>query len=238
MSKSGIFYRIFIFAFTIWGLTGCIKSGSSFSNSSSGVTFISLMNLSSSPTDIYLNGTKASQTAAAAGFYDSKYEQITPGVYDIQFKVGGADSVLASIPSSLYDSLDFNTIILYNTPGTTAVNAVKIADDFSTLSVSAANYRFFNMSPDVPSVDVYFGGSATQTARTTADNVSNPGYNAFQTIAPGMYNVAIKKAGTDSVIASLNGVSLAASTATTFFLKGRAGSTTNPISLNALVATY
>ena len=238
MRKRGIYYRIVVFAFMIGGLTGCIKSGSNFNSSTSGVTFLSIMNLSSSSTDIYFNGTKASQSAALAGFYDSKYEQIKPGAYDIQFKLGGADSVLADIPTSLYDSLDFNTLILYNTTAGGPVNAVRIEDDFSTLSVSSANYRFFNMCPDAPSVDVYFSGTATQSNRTIADNVNNPGYNSFQTITPGIYNVAVKKAGTDSVIVSLDGVNLAASTATTIFLKGRAGNTSYPISLNALVANY
>ncbi|HTI08534.1 MAG TPA: DUF4397 domain-containing protein [Puia sp.] len=238
MSKRGMFSQFVVLIIMIGGLTGCIKSGSSFNNSTSGVTFISILNLSSSSADIYLNGTKASQNAAPAGFYDPKYEQIKPGAYDIQFKAGGVDSVLADVPSSLYDSLDFNTIILYNAVSGGPVNAMRIADDFSTLSVSTASYRFFNMSPDVPSVDVFFNGNPAQTHRTTADNASNTGYNSFQSVSPGTYTVDVKKAGTDSVIVSLNGVTLAAGTATTIFLKGRAGNTTNPISLNALVANY
>jgi hypothetical protein len=234
-----MFYQIVVLALMIGGLAGCVKSGSSSSSSSSnGVTFVTLMNLASSSADIYLNGTKASQTAAAPGFFDQRYEQLTPGTYDIQFKAAGTDSILAEIPSSLYDSLYFNTVILYNPAGSGAVNAVKIADDFSTLSTSAASYRFFNMCPDVPLVDLYFNSTAVQAGRSTADNVSNTGYNAFQSATPGAYNLQVKKAGTDSVVASLSGVSLAAGTASTIFLKGRSASTTNPISLNVLVATY
>ncbi|HWK06065.1 MAG TPA: DUF4397 domain-containing protein [Puia sp.] len=238
MRKSGTFYQIVVLAIMIGGLVGCVKSGSSSGSTGTVVTFVSLMNLSSSSTDIYLNGTKASQTAAAPGFFDQRYEQLTPGAYDIQFKAAGSDSVQAEISSSLYDSLAFNTVILYNPAGSSTIKAVKIQDNFSTLSVSAANYRFFNMSPDVPSVDLYFSGTAMQTSRTTADNVANPSFSTFQSLTPQTYNLQVKKAGTDSVVASLSGVSFATGTASTIFLKGQAANTTNPISLNVLVATY
>jgi len=238
MRKSGKFYHMLFLALMIGGLSSCMKSGNSYSNTNSVVTFVSLMNLTSSSADIYLNGTKASQTAAAPGFFDSRYEQLTPGAYDIQFKAAGKDSVLADIPASFYDSLKFNTVILYNNAGGATTNAVRIVDDFSNLTVTNANYRFFNMSPDVPSVDLYFNTTAQQGSRATADNVVNPGYNAFQPVVPGIYNLQVKKAGTDSVVASLSGVSLVAGTASTIFLKGRAGNTSYPISLNVLVATY
>ena len=238
MRKSGILYQMVVLAIMIGGLSSCIKSGSNSNSSSNVVTFISLMNLASTSTDIYLNGTKASQTAAAPGFFDQRYEQLTPGAYDIQFKAAGSDSVLAEVPASFYDSLNFNTVILYNNAGSNTANAVKITDDFSTLNVTSANYRFFNMSPDAPLVDLYFNSTAMQGNRATADNVVNTGYNAFQSVTPGIYNLQVRKAGTDSVIASLSGVSLVAGTASTIFLKGRAANTSNPISLNVLVATY
>lgn len=234
-----MFYRIVVLAIMIGGLASCVKSGSTSSNSTNNaVTFVSLMNLASSPADIYLNGNKASQNAAIPGFFDQRYEQLAPGAYDIQFKAAGSDSVLAEIPSSLYDTLNFSTVILYNPAGGSTINAVKILDNFSTLTTSAASYRFFNMSPDVPSVDLYFSTTAMQTSRTTADNVANTSFNTFQSTTPGTYNLQVKKAGTDSVVASLSGVSLVAGTASTIFLKGRAANTINPISLNVLVATY
>lgn len=238
MRKSGIFYKTVVFIIMIGGLTGCLKSNSGSSSSGSVVTFVTLMNLTSTSADIYLNGTKASQKAAVPGFFDQRYEQLTPGAYDIQFKAAGLDSVLAEIPSSIYDSSAFNTVILYNLAGSNTANAVKIEDNFSSLTVSTASYRFLNMCPDVPSVDLYFSGTAIQTNRTTADNVANPSFSTFQSTTPGTFNLQVKKAGTDSVVASVSGVTLAAGTASTIFLKGRAANTTNPISLNVLVATY
>jgi hypothetical protein len=238
MGKKGMFYRLAALAFVIGGLSGCVKSGSNYSNSSTAVTFMTIMNLASTPADIYFNGTKASSNALPSGYFDQRYEQLTPGAYQIQFKTAGSDSVVAGLPSSLYDSSNFSTVILYNNAGNTTLNAVKILDDYSTISATAASYRFFNMSPDVPSVDLYFNGTAAQAGRTTADNVVNTGYNNFQLLTPGTYNVQVKKAGTDSVVASVSGITLAAQTASTVFLTGNSGNSTNPIALKVLVASY
>jgi len=238
MGKKGTFYRFIVLAFVIGGLSGCVKSGSSYTNSSTGATFMTIMNLASTSANIYFNGTKASSNALPSGFFDQSYEQLKPGSYEIQFKAAGNDSLLAGVPSTLYDSSDFSTVILYNNAGSTAVNAVKIVDDYSTISTSAASYRFFNMSPDVPSVDLYFNSTAAQPNRTTADNVTNTGYNAFQTVAAGTYNLQVKKAGTDSVVASANGITLAAQTASTIFLTGNSGNSTNPVALKVLLARY
>src|SRR5260221_7454993 len=124
MGKKGMLYRFVILAFVIGGLSGCVKSGSSYTsnNSSNAITFVTIMNLASTSADIYFNGTKASSNALPSGFFDQRYEQLLPGAYSVQFKVAGKDSVLAGISSSLYDSLHFSTLILYNNAGSTAVN--------------------------------------------------------------------------------------------------------------------
>lgn len=238
MGKKGMFYKLLVLAFVIEGLSGCVKSGASYTSNNNAVTFLTVMNLTSNSADIYFNGTKASPNGVAAGFFDQRYEQLAPGAYDIQFKALGKDSLLADIPASLYDSLVFNTLILYNNAGGITTSAVKIADDYSTLSSTTASYRFFNMCPAVPSVDLYIGSTATQVGRTVADNVSNTGYNAFQSVAPGTYSIVAKKAGTDSVVASATGIQMAPQTAQTIFLQGQPGNSTNPVSLKVLIASY
>ncbi len=238
MGKKGIFYRLAVLAFVIAGLSGCVKSGSNYSNNGNAVTFMTIMNLASTPADIYFNGTKASSNALPSGYFDQRYEQLAPGTYQIQFKAAGKDSLVAGVQSYLYDSTDFNTVILYNNAGSATLNAVRILDDYSTISATAASYRFFNMSPDVPSVDLYFNSTAAQSHRTTADNVINSGFNSFQPLSPGTYSVQVKKAGTDSVVASVSGITMAAQTASTIFLTGNSGNSTNPIALKVLVASY
>ncbi|HVU83822.1 MAG TPA: hypothetical protein VHC50_03220, partial [Puia sp.] len=74
----------------------------------------------------------------------------------------------------------------------------------------------------------------------TADNEGSGSYyyDAFQQVAPGGYSVTVKKAGVDSVIATVPSVSLQAASAYTIFLSGKAGSTSNPISVSVLQAAY
>ncbi len=129
-------------------------------------------------------------------------------------------------------------MILYNSnPGNSAAQAVKIFDDFSMVSPISANYRFFHLSPDVPAIDLYLNNSISQTQRAAADNVINPGLNAFQPIAPTIYLLQVKLSGTDSVLASLPGVQLLAGGVYTIFLNGTYTSVNN-LSINVLQATY
>lgn len=200
------------------------------------------MNLAyySPSTEIYLNGTKLT-VPVSAGSYSSSYFRVTPGTYDTQFKVAGSDSLLFDIPASPYDSAGFYTLILYNNTTGGPSKAVKITDDFSQVAASNANYRFLNMCPDAPVVDLYFNTTAVQTYRSVADNVGNQVYNIFRPTAPGTFTVQAKKAGTDSVVATLNNFTLSPQTVYTIFLSGKPGSTSNPsslISLNVVRASY
>lgn len=236
---SGIFGWLITGMLVSGGLTGCTKAVSTATSTSTEYTYVSVMDLAPySPTaQVYLNGTAAT-SSITPGNYSTSYAPLTPGAYDIQFKASATDSILAEIPSSLYDSMSFYTLILYNTSGSSVNNAIKIVDDFSTLATGSANYRFFNMCPDFPSVDLYFNNSAGQLARTTADNVSNTAFNAFQIITPAVYTIQAKKAGTDSTVATLNELSLSAGNAYTIFLSGSSSNTTDPVSLNVVQASY
>ena len=235
--RAGMIYRGIFLTFMVASLAGCVKTGSG-STTSNNISFITLMNMApyTGSTEVYFNGIKQT-SPVAAGSYTANYGQLPAGAYDIQFKVPGSDSVLSELPSTAYDSLNFYTLILYNTADS-QVRSVKINDDFSTLSTTSANYRFFQLSPGIPAVDLYFNSSNTQSGRNLADNASYGFYNQFQPMTPGAYTIEARKAGTDSVIASVTSVSLAAGSPYTIFLQGSSKSTTNPISLKILLASY
>jgi hypothetical protein len=219
------------------GLAGCTKAGISGATTSNSVTYVSIMNLAPySPwADIYLNGTLATAAGGIApGKYSTSYGLLQPGDYDVQFKVAGADSLLAEIPSSAFDTMAFTTLILYNSAGSATVQAIKIADNFSNVSLTSGNYRFFNMSPDEPGVDFYFNDNLVQSARQPADNVANPAFNLFQSVSPDSYTLQVKKAGSDSVLATLNNVTIAGGNAYTIFLFGKASA----LNINVLPAVY
>src|SRR5580658_4425715 len=173
------------------GLSGCRKANSVENGPSVGSNaFISVMNLAfySPSTEIFLND-KILTNPITPGTISRSYFSITPGTYETQFKSATGDSVLADIGSSPYDSAGFYTLILYNDTIEGPAEAMKITDDFSTISTTNSNYRFFNMCPDVPLVDLYFNSTKVQAGRSVADNVTNTGYNAFQQIAPGTYTI-------------------------------------------------
>ena len=235
----GIFYAIAAGMMLTVGLAGCTKTGSSVTVSSA--SYITVMHMApyAPAMDIYLNGSLSSAAGGIVpGAYSQQYSSVKPGVYDIQFKKTGTDSLLAEIPSSSYDTSGFYTLILYNTSVSSPAQAVKIQDDFSAISAVSANYRFFNMSPDEPRVDLYFNSTAVQSNRTTADNVVNTSYNSFQAATPAPYNLQVMVAGTDSVIAYLNNVNLQAGGVYTLFLSGVKSGGSNTHQINVLPASY
>jgi hypothetical protein len=236
LQRPGIILGLAIFAGIATSITSCSKTGATNNNSVS--TYVTVMNLASwSPaTEIYFNGSKSTKPITAGNFSQSYYP-LKPGNYDVQFKIAGGDSVMADIPASSYDSLSFYTLIMYNATRNSPVAAVKIQDDFSTVSATSANFRFFNMCPDVPSADLYINNTKVYSNRTVADNVNYSLFNTFQPFTAGTYTIQLKTAGTDSVIASINSYSMQVQNAYTIFLDGKIGST-NPVALNILKASF
>jgi hypothetical protein len=240
MSKNklaGNFFRVLAVVLVVGTLAGCMKTGTGSQNNNK-VSFVTLMHMApfASSTEVYFNGDKKT-SAIAAGTFSTSYGQVPPGSYEVKFKVAGSDSVLSTIAADTYDSLGFYTLVLFNRADS-SIGSMKIDDDFSSLSLSNANYRFFNFCPDAPNVDLFLNSTKVQPGRHTADNEYGSYYNAFQTMAAGGYSVTVKNAGTDSVIASLPSVTLQAGAAYTIFLAGKKGSSTNPISVNVLQAAY
>jgi hypothetical protein len=223
----------------------CSKTGSSLTTSP--VTYLTLINEATytGAASVYLNDTLTTPAGGiAAGTFSSEYGHISPGYYDVKFATTSSDSLLSEIPSSDYDTLNFYTLILYNTAGGASAQSVKIWDNFSTLSSINANYRFFNLSPDEPNVDLYLNNTIVSSNRAIADNASNTLYNAFQPTAQGTYSITVKSAGKDSVIATLTQpVPMTNGNAYTIFLSGNIGSSgtpsaNNPLKINVLQATY
>jgi hypothetical protein len=221
----------------------CTKSGATVASGANIATYVTVMNLAPyAPTvDIYLNDTLVSPpTGVPPGKYSTQYGQLKPGVYDVKFKKYSTDSLISEIPASSFDATNFYTLVLYNTqPGGGAAGAFKIHDDFSKVSPASANYRFLNLSPDAPAVDLYFDSTVSQSGQApTNSNASNlVSTTTFQPIAPATYTLQIKATGTDSVLASLNNVILKAGNVYTIFLAGK-DRYYNSLSINVLTAVY
>lgn len=216
---------------------GCVKSSPT--PAITPVCYISVINEApySSAVDVYFNGTVVSSSGGIAPEqYSSEYGSVKPGVYTIDFKVAGTDSLLFELPAAEYDTSNFYTVILYNTaPKSPAVSAARILDNFSAVSTTNAYYRFFNLSPDMPSVDLYLGGTVSQIDRTPEDNITNLVYDQFEAVNGTTYNLQVTNSSTDSVLATTNGATLAEGGAYTIFLEGTSG---GGVSLVVLPASY
>lgn len=241
MTKSTrkLFYVAALLGSFVLAGAGCAKTGSNITTSP--VTYLSLINAStlSSNATVLLNDTLATLPAGIApGAYSTKYGTIRPGTYTVKFATAITDSLLSQIPSSDFDTLSFYTLILYTSPANGSVQSAKIADNFTTLSSTQSNYRFFDLSPSYAYVDLYLNSTAAQPGRSEGDNASNGNFNSFQPVAAGSYTITAKVAGTDSVIATVSNVTLTAQNAFTIFLSGVRGSTSNPPLINLLQASY
>lgn len=223
----------------IWGSWGCVKSSTN--TPASAIAYVELINEApyASAADMYLNGTLVS-SGLAPGTYSEEYGQVKPGTYDVQFKVAGGDSVLAEIPTAVFDTSNFYTLIMYNkAPHSAAVQAVEILDNYTSIAPANAYYRFFNLSPDLPKVDLLINAQVAQLARTPADNVGNLAYDAFTDIDPANYSLSVNVSGTDTVLASTSSYPLAAGGVYTIFIGGERDSTeTNKLVLEVLPAAF
>jgi hypothetical protein len=233
--RKNAFLVLGVLAFVSVALSGCLKQSSS--SAIAPKTYISLMHLApwAPAVEVYFNDKKAS-SAIPAGKVSSSYSALDPGVYTIGFKKAGGDSVMATLSNSLYDSAEYATLLLYNIDST-HVGAVKIDDDYSVLTNDKSFFRFFHLAPEIDDVDLYFDNNLISSGRSFADNVYSSYYNQFSGLSPASVTVSVKKAGTDSTIASLSGVNLTTFNAYTIYLRGKKGGTgANAIGLDYLQA--
>jgi Domain of unknown function (DUF4397) len=221
---------------------GCSKTGSTLVNSA--ITYVSVVNMApyAGTTDVYLNGTLSSPAGGIpAGAFSLKYGGLKPATYDLVFKKTGSDSVLSDLGAQTYDTTGFYTVVLYNTSGGGAAHSVRITEDFSTISNFNTNYRFFNLAPDAPAVDLYLNSTLSQPGRTNADIVSNNSFTIFQQILPNTYNLkaVLANASPDSTaIASVTGVNMQAGGVYTLFLSETKNATGTAYTISVLPATY
>jgi hypothetical protein len=227
------------FTIAAFSLTGCSKTGSTTTVSS--VTYLTIIHAApySSAATVYLNDTLITQSnGIATGGFSPRYGTIKPGSYTAKFEKAGSDSLFDQLPASTYDTLSFYTLLLYNDLGGKAAHAIKITDNFNGVSNNGnAYYRFFNLSPDCPSVNLYLNGNLVQSNRTPTDNGINNQLNAFIPIQAGKYTLAVKDASTDSVLAQYSsGLQMNSGSPFTFWITGTKAS--NTLSINILAAQF
>jgi hypothetical protein len=211
-------------AFLLMALTGCIKNTPI--EPPKPVSFVSVMNISlrAPAVELLFNSEKVTPPMNP-GSYFTRYSSIDPGTLTVQFKKASSDSVVATLPAGqYYDSSSFYTILLYDGANGQS-EATRIKDEFPNADNTKTYIRFFQLSADMPQVDLHIENTKVFQNRTPADNVLITSYNQFQAHTPGSYSLKAKVAGTDSVIASTTYSDLVAGGIYTIFLKGIQGGT-------------
>jgi hypothetical protein len=225
--------------FTI-ALSGCLKTSEP--TKTPAKAYISILHLATTPPapslEIYFNTSKVSDPFAA-GTVSPIYSAVDKGFFAVSFKKAGSDSLVAALSADQYDSLGFYTIMLYNQPGG-AANAMMIQDDFSDLTLDKVFVRFFHASPGISnlgSVDFYMDNTKISTGRSLADNQYGSYLNEFQPTTTGTHNFQVKLSSNDSLITSVNDVTLLSGNAYTIYLKGNpGGASPNNVALGVLRA--
>lgn len=199
-------------------LSSCLKSSNTQPEK---LTYLYLMHMA--PTapavDLYFGTTKASNNSIEFNTISGSYAGIRPATFDVTYKKGGADSVVATIPTAVYDTLRPYTLLLYSDADGKG-KATKIYDDVSDVDANKMNYRFWHLSNDVGPVDFYIGTTKVDVHRELADNVGSFGLNSFNSFEPGTYTITVKEAGTETEIAKSEEANLIKGGVYTIFLKG------------------
>jgi hypothetical protein len=223
-----------------FALSGCLKTSEP--TKTPAKAYISILHLATAPPstslEIYFNSSKVSDPFAA-GTVSPIYSAVDKGFFAINFKKAGADSLFAALPADQYDSLGFYSIMLYNQPGGGA-NAIMVQDDFSDLTLDKVFVRFFHASTGINNlgpVDFYIDNTKTSTNRSLADNQFGAYLNQFQPANTGTHSFSVKLSSNDSLITTVNDITLLSGNAYTVYLKGNPGGTSpNNLGLGVLRA--
>lgn len=225
-------------------LTGCLKTSEP--QPQAAKAYVSMLHLATKvpavAVQIYFNDTLVSGTFEAGGVSQT-YSPVNTGNFIVEFKKNNKDSIVASIPFTRFDSVGFYSMVLFNEPSGSNVNAMVIEDDFSDLTLDKPYFRFWQLSPginDLGPVDLYIDNNKIFSQRSLADNEFSDYYNGFTASTAGYHKFEVKvkgSTGTDSVVYTLNDVNLLAGNAYTFYLAGNPGGTgSNALGLGVLRA--
>ncbi len=168
--------------------------------------------------DILINNTKVGQTAITYGQYTG-YFALNAGSNIISFNNdANMQPILAD--STSFDSNSIHTLFLTNTVSKPQVFA--LTDTLVAPTSGNASVRFVDVSPDAPAVDLVVKGGAT-----LVSNRSFKGFSSFAPVPANMfYNFEVHKAGTTTVLATLNNVKVNPGFVYTVWFHGLANGTT------------
>lgn len=220
VTKKNHFLAAIALLLAITGLTSCLKNDT---QPQKPYFFMAVINAAPLPyaLDVYINSTKTSGNVV---FNSGLLLTPEPGTINLSFKPYNKDSLVAT-EITQYDTLKYYTHLVYgNAPA--SVYVIDETDNFTNdLSTNQAHVRFYNLSPNIGSVDIYVNDTKVYTGRTFEDFVYTDTFNKLSHLNTGTVKLTAKAAGTDTVIATKENVTLENGKIYTMFVSGLSGNT-------------
>lgn len=205
----------------VTGLTACLKSSDVTPQEASSYFYVANASTAFTAFDFFDNDVKQTSSNGFSFLANTIYQTST-GVHTFKVKKLGGDSTMATA-TNVYDSSELTSLFIYDLP-TYATGIREISENFTNLSSTKINVRFFNLSVDAPAVDVYLDNIKIDSTHSYEGNGNNF-YPPFDQItASNTSTIKLTKAGSDSTIAQIN-ATLAAGRTYTIYLGGRAAFT-------------
>jgi hypothetical protein len=198
------------------GFTACLKSVDT--TPSRPVAAFAAINgiVSSVAVDFYDNGTKATSAAMSMGFGGINY-QAYGGVHKFDFMKTTTSTVWAT-STLVYDSLQYYTLVTYG--DSSAAYLKPIRDDFTGISSTNVNIRFFNLSPNSNAVDLYVADTKVDSNLTYVGNTSvSTLFKSLSGISSAS-TIKVTAAGSTTALATFTSATMRGGYAYTIFLAG------------------
>jgi hypothetical protein len=210
--------------------TSCLKNKNDYTPPPVGyVTFFQAVP-DQQPVDLYFNNNKVNQIPVAYG-YGLDYFQAYPGLRTVNVYSSTSNTKLYSDTASIKPNIAYSLFFVAN--AAKQAGLFILTDSISKPAAGKATLRFINVSPDAPAVDL--------AVKDSVAFVTNKGFKGFSPFIPKtggqIYNFEIRQHGTNTVLATLSGVTLNSGLVYTIWLHGLATTALDGDKLTASIVT-
>ncbi|WP_343690521.1 DUF4397 domain-containing protein [Chitinophaga sp.] len=211
----------------VTGFTACLKTENNTTPSRPVAAFVVINGISSAAKlDFYDNSTKI-KDSVSTGFAGYNY-QAYGGTHIFDLKRFATSTTVVSTNAATYDSLTYYTLVAFG--DSTSPVFYPIKDDFSSASTGKLNIRVWNLSSNIGPVDVYL--NTTKVDSNVTFSMARPitTFKALTTVS-NANSITVKKAGTETIVATNNGSTTSLSTGGvyTIFLTGDVNTTSGSL---------
>lgn len=210
--------------------TSCLKSKNDYTPPPAGYVAFFQAAPDEQPIDLYFNSNKVNQ--APLGYGDGiDYFQAYPGLRTVNIYNSNSHMLLFSDTARISPNIAYSLFLVTNSsqqPG-----LFMLTDSIRQPAAGKATLRFINVGPDAPAVDLAIKDSTAF--------VINKGFKGFSSFIPKTggqtYNFEIRQHGTNTVLATLSGVTLNSGLVYTIWLHGLANTAIAGDKLTASIVT-